>query len=231
MILDPIVIDPPNFDADAQWEEHKKAIDNITDEHGNLNHRAIHFADPGVVSCPSCHEHFWNLGLRQRCSKCSFEFPTDWWPMYSWGAQDGWRKRPRNPDYVRHEYYSYGYDNPVERPQDVAFKMDFKGLLVKAGEQLFRGHQVHFDKDGECRFSDTGQRTAETWKERPCGHCGLMQTAEGHDPCLGTLPGVINACCGHGNRSESFVMFEGGATLRGFLLDTQAPTEAQTDKP
>lgn len=33
---------------------------------------------------------------------------------------------------------------------------------------------------------------------RPCRRCGRPPTAEGHDACLGTLPHVTSACCGHG---------------------------------
>lgn len=33
-----------------------------------------------------------------------------------------------------------------------------------------------------------------------CRHCQMERTPEGHDPCLGTLPGVQYACCGHGTR-------------------------------
>jgi hypothetical protein len=33
---------------------------------------------------------------------------------------------------------------------------------------------------------------------RPCKHCGLPPTPEGYDGCLGYLPGVVAACCGHG---------------------------------
>lgn len=36
-----------------------------------------------------------------------------------------------------------------------------------------------------------------------CTQCGLRRTAEGHDGCLGTLPGnVMNACCGHSGHAE-----------------------------
>lgn len=30
-----------------------------------------------------------------------------------------------------------------------------------------------------------------------CPHCG--QARMGHDPCISNLPGVVNACCGHGD--------------------------------
>jgi hypothetical protein len=36
------------------------------------------------------------------------------------------------------------------------------------------------------------------------------------DPCLGLLPGVTDACCGHGDRSRAFVAFENGVLIRGF---------------
>lgn len=35
-------------------------------------------------------------------------------------------------------------------------------------------------------------------KERPCRRCNRLPTPEGHDACLGTIPGVTSACCGHG---------------------------------
>lgn len=32
----------------------------------------------------------------------------------------------------------------------------------------------------------------------PCDICGKRSTAKGHDPGMANLPGVVNACCGHG---------------------------------
>ncbi len=43
-----------------------------------------------------------------------------------------------------------------------------------------------------------------------CAACGQLPTPEGHDACLGTLPGVWNACCGHGDPSEAYVQFRPG---------------------
>jgi len=34
--------------------------------------------------------------------------------------------------------------------------------------------------------------------KRVCKRCGEPPTKEGHDACLGTIPGVVGACCGHG---------------------------------
>ncbi len=33
---------------------------------------------------------------------------------------------------------------------------------------------------------------------RECLRCGRMPTKDGYDACLGQLPGVTSACCGHG---------------------------------
>jgi hypothetical protein len=48
-----------------------------------------------------------------------------------------------------------------------------------------------------------------------CGHCNLERTTEGHDGCLGTLPGLMNACCGHGGNAEGvYVQFLDGTCIR-----------------
>ena len=41
-----------------------------------------------------------------------------------------------------------------------------------------------------------------------CAYCNRQATAEGHDACLGTIPGpVMNACCGHGDISKAYIQF------------------------
>lgn len=81
-----------------------------------------------------------------------------------------------------------------------------------------RGHPTYFDGD-QWRYEDTGEPTLGNWKTRPCGKCGEHPTPEGHDPCLGTLPGVMNACCGHGDREEAYITFDDGTVVRGFMVD------------
>lgn len=77
-----------------------------------------------------------------------------------------------------------------------------------------RGHTIEL-RDGVWVFCDTGEPTVGAWQARPCGHCGQHNTAEGHDACLGTLPGVMNACCGHGDVGDAYVQFLNGDCLRG----------------
>ena len=47
---------------------------------------------------------------------------------------------------------------------------------------------------------------------RPCPTCGKRPLESGDDACLGHLPGVVNACCGHGGRG--YVQFANGITIR-----------------
>lgn len=43
--------------------------------------------------------------------------------------------------------------------------------------------------------------------KKVCGYCGKKRTTEGHDGCIGTLKGVMNACCGHGEVRMAYVQF------------------------
>ena len=61
-----------------------------------------------------------------------------------------------------------------------------------------RGHRIDFDEtDLIWRYADTGE-LFDLDHERPCTLCHKPPTPEGYDACLGELPGVLNACCGHG---------------------------------
>ena len=50
---------------------------------------------------------------------------------------------------------------------------------------------------------------------RSCGYCGRPNTKEGHDGCAGVLPGVMNACCGHGAPEDAYVQLQAGGYIHG----------------
>lgn len=81
-------------------------------------------------------------------------------------------------------------------------------------KSFLRGHEIEF-MNGEWVYCDTKSPTIQTHKERSCGHCGRPSTPEGHDGCLGTLKGIMNACCGHGQIKEAYVQFLDGYSVRG----------------
>lgn len=83
-----------------------------------------------------------------------------------------------------------------------------------------RGHPI-VCREGEWYYKDTDEPTVSGWKDRPCGRCGRKMTEREHDACLGDLPGVVNACCGHGDREESYICFENGVTVRGFRVEKE----------
>ena len=52
-----------------------------------------------------------------------------------------------------------------------------------------------------------------------CKKC--CETIDGSEPdiCLGNLPGVDSACCGHGIREQAYIRFTNGLTVRGFCVE------------
>lgn len=82
------------------------------------------------------------------------------------------------------------------------------------------GHAVVWD-DGQQRYlwADTHE-PAHRWggEPRPCPQCGVVPTTEGHDACLGHIPGVYSACCGHGVE-DGVILWE--ATLGSPLRRTR----------
>ncbi len=76
---------------------------------------------------------------------------------------------------------------------------------------LHRGHKIE-EIDGVFYYVDDGTPVAN---HRPwCGKCGKKDTPEGHDACLGTIPGVMNACCGHGNDGEAYIDYWDGRRFK-----------------
>ena len=75
---------------------------------------------------------------------------------------------------------------------------------------MWRGHSIQA-VDGVWVFVDTNEPTVGS--NRPCGNCHKYSTIEGHDACLGTLQGVMNACCGHGQVKEAYIQMNDGSIL------------------
>jgi hypothetical protein len=71
---------------------------------------------------------------------------------------------------------------------------------------MLNGHKIIYIN--EWIYDDTREPTVGN--PRPCGKCGKERTPEGHDACLGTIPGVVNACCGHGDDKAAYIEFENG---------------------
>lgn len=87
---------------------------------------------------------------------------------------------------------------------------------------FWRGYEIVW-KDDKWFFTDTMEPIpGYGGLERPCKKCGLMvksQMYDDSDPCLGDLPGVDNACCGHGIREQSYIRFTNGVVVKGFIKE------------
>lgn len=53
----------------------------------------------------------------------------------------------------------------------------------------------------------------QKYRYRDCGACGQRVDKEKPDPCLGWLPGVNFACCGHGE-GNGYIAFSNFTTVR-----------------
>ena len=114
----PIVLEPANFNQKDAWiecAEYVAKCGGMQHVDGEPNMRAAAGADPGICSCPQCEEMYWCWGRVQRCTVCKFTYPTDWWPMYSYGVMAGKSEgcRFKHDDRMKHAYYRYGFEHPV----------------------------------------------------------------------------------------------------------------------
>lgn len=87
-------------------------------------------------------------------------------------------------------------------------------MVAKA---YLNGNEIYYDLDLEKWFYIDGSKTD---KIRPCPKCNKLPDENGHDACLSKLPGVKNACCGHGVE-DGYIMFENGITIRFKLLNIE----------
>jgi hypothetical protein len=55
-----------------------------------------------------------------------------------------------------------------------------------------------------------------SYTREPCSLCKQSSTPEGHDPCIARLPGVRNACCGHGDPELAYVQLQDWSSLQGW---------------
>lgn len=105
-----------------------------------------------------------------------------------------------------------------------------------AARMRIRGRDAYYDPDAEqWRWADTDRPATD---ERPCPSCGLTAEPGGPDPCIGMVPGVTAACCGHGHDEDRYRVVTGhvrpceAATLwpegTAFAVDPDDPARGST---
>ncbi len=61
---------------------------------------------------------------------------------------------------------------------------------------------------------------------RVCPRCQESSTKDKYDKCLGELPGVDAACCGHGVE-EGYIRFMNGVIIRGYFTTDKDEDEEE----
>ena len=91
-------------------------------------------------------------------------------------------------------------------------------------KSTWRGHSIIWDDAKEQWFfqDDMSPLPSHGGEIRSCVKCDKLfeGSYEGDpDPFLGNLPGVNNACCGHGDHSEAYIRFTNGVIIRNFTVE------------
>lgn len=80
-------------------------------------------------------------------------------------------------------------------------------------KSTWRGHKIK-RVGNNWFFCDINQNVLD-FNIRECGYCGKVPHPEGYDACIGFIPGVESACCGHGIKKEAYIVFRSGVLKRG----------------
>lgn len=102
------------------------------------------------------------------------------------------------------------------------------GRQAKSKEFYLIGNKVIWDEvNSVYKYKEDG---VEVNKEniKPCPVCKKLP-ADHCDPCLGKLPGVINACCGHGLK-KGYVKFENGIKIEGHFVVSNFSVEKKNSE-
>lgn len=92
----------------------------------------------------------------------------------------------------------------------------------ESGLSQMRGHFVRWNGSDWRYVDDNSLVTAP----RPCALCRQPCALGEPDPCLGFIPGVRGACCGHGVM-EGYILYHDGRRLALPLLPSDLETLEQ----
>lgn len=87
-----------------------------------------------------------------------------------------------------------------------------------------RGNPCYWNEADVACYMDGTPLPDNPADERPCIKCGQSPTPEGYDACLGHIPGVFSACCGHGVEN-GYILWQAGGIKHPFADEPTAETE------
>lgn len=77
----------------------------------------------------------------------------------------------------------------------------------------WRGHSIKLVNN--VWVYDSDDKPVSLDQRRPCAHCGMAETQQGYDACIGEISGATNACCGHGDSFYAYIKFRNGNVVAG----------------
>lgn len=83
---------------------------------------------------------------------------------------------------------------------------------------FFRGHPIIWSNNRWVYEDDYAELPVNGGQIRPCKKCGALFPLNTSDPCLGQLPNVNIACCGHGIQSQAYIRFTNGIVIENFVV-------------
>ena len=79
---------------------------------------------------------------------------------------------------------------------------------------IIRGHDAYYDATAsQWCYTGTNQPVDRTTVN--CPQCDAACGNNAPDPCIGTIPGVTSACCGHGRHDGYIIWAATSRTDRG----------------
>ncbi len=130
--------------------------------------------------------------------------------------------------FINHFLHIFGWALVLQMDEDeiknvYPARVKFRGFDNKNTSEAYKQLSVYMKFNAsellkEAVIKDYKKPEIQPHKPKACDHCGKHTVTKDHeeyDGCLGILPGVMNACCGHGNTGKAYIQFLDGYVVKG----------------
>lgn len=145
----------------------------------------------GIIGCPICNQHFNDYGgmIVVECVECNFQFPTDWWPVYASGVNDGRRIAASGSELsggmkirMENPYYRTGFSTHDGEAWQTRRGHDWRALTAGWSPERCKAHGTCgpiCERCGQLKDESRRNRSGECVKceaDTECRHrCSMME--------------------------------------------------------
>lgn len=145
----------------------------------------------GIFGCPICDQNFNDYGGMHvvECVKCNFQFPTDWWPVYSSGVNDGRRIAAGGAELsggmkirMENPYYRTGFECPEGEAWKTRRQHDWRTITAEWKPSICKTNRMCngiCERCGKPKDESRKNRSGECIQceaETECKHrCSMME--------------------------------------------------------